>query len=224
MMQAMGISAFTSREDKGNPTWHVALRAGDKTLNDNPLTRALPALKKITGSIQVRKLVTVVSEENATFELDKLGKDLKALLEDHQNTTKIPGVFKDEEEKLTEMREERKAYAAQVKEGERVVAELKDREEALGHEIAKALREMGGGTKLSGQVATFSPGVVHLFPVDDWDAYYDYIRKNDAFDLLERRPARAALKERLDQDDLPPGIRHETKATFNLTKSSRKAR
>lgn len=123
---------------------------------------------------------------------------------------------------LYALREKRMAYGRQITEAERVLSALKENELEIARGLAKSLRELGGGTKLTGGVATFSPGSVDVFTVDDWDGFYKHIRENDAFDLLERRPARGALRERLDDDALPPGIVHDTKFTYSLTKATKK--
>lgn len=123
---------------------------------------------------------------------------------------------------LYEIRAERMAYSKQIREAEHVLSTLKEHEMEVARDLAADLRKLGGGTKLAGSVATFSPGSTDVFTVMDWDAFYEYIRKEDAFDLLERRPARGPLKERLDADKLPPGITHDTKFAYSLTKISAK--
>lgn len=42
----------------------------------------------------------------------------------------------------------------------------------------------------------------------DWDAFYKWVAKNDAFDFLERRITRTAVKKYMDDNGgaLPPGI------------------
>lgn len=42
--------------------------------------------------------------------------------------------------------------------------------------------------------------------VKEWDKFYQYIKQNDAFDLLERRPGKLACKERWDAGEIVPGV------------------
>jgi hypothetical protein len=42
--------------------------------------------------------------------------------------------------------------------------------------------------------------------VKDWTLFYEYIRANDAFDMLERRPSKAAVKARWDDGKSVPGV------------------
>lgn len=42
--------------------------------------------------------------------------------------------------------------------------------------------------------------------VKDWTKFYAFIKKNDAFELLERRPSKAAVKERWDDGKQVPGV------------------
>ena len=42
--------------------------------------------------------------------------------------------------------------------------------------------------------------------VQNWDEFYAYIRENNAFHLLERRPARKAYCEELESGNFVPGV------------------
>ena len=42
--------------------------------------------------------------------------------------------------------------------------------------------------------------------VINWDEFYDYIRKNNYFHLLERRPSRGAYRESYEQGEQVPGV------------------
>lgn len=119
------------------------------------------------------------------------------------------------------MRESRLGYSKEIKKAEKVLSALKGREEEVALELAAELRKMGA-SKMSGETATFSPGEIDVFTVDDWDLFYQYIIDNDAFDCLERRPARGALKDRLEDDELPNGIKADKKFNYSLVKASQK--
>lgn len=125
---------------------------------------------------------------------------------------------------LYEMRELRLEYGSQIKEAEKVLSELKRREDEIARQLAADMRkDLGNASKLSGQVATFSTGETPVFSVDDWDAYYKFIEDNQAWELLERRPSRGALKERYEDDGkLPDGVRVDKMFTYSLTKAGKK--
>jgi hypothetical protein len=117
-----------------------------------------------------------------------------------------------------ELRDQRLAYGRKIKEAEAVESALKAREDEIARDLAAEMRKIGDASKLSGQVATFSPYLVDVFTVEDWDAFYEHIEKTHEWDLLERRPARGALKARLEDGKLPGGIKADTKFAYSLTK------
>lgn len=55
--------------------------------------------------------------------------------------------------------------------------------------------------------------------VADWDAVLKFIRDNDAFDMLEKRVSKAAVRAQLDETgSVPPGITYGTKIGINIRK------
>lgn len=55
--------------------------------------------------------------------------------------------------------------------------------------------------------------------VADWDAVLQFIRDNDAFDMLEKRVSKAAVRAQLDETgSAPPGITYGTKIGINIRK------
>ncbi len=122
---------------------------------------------------------------------------------------------------LYEMRAERMAYGKQIREAEKVLRALKDREDETAKELDAEFRKLGGAEKMTGQLATFSRRDKDVFSVSDWDAYYAHIQKTGEFDLLERRPSSKALGLRLDNDDLPNGVTSDKIFAYSLTKATR---
>lgn len=55
----------------------------------------------------------------------------------------------------------------------------------------------------------------------EWDLFTEYVRKNKAFDLFERRVSRAAYRERLDAGKSVPGIEPFTVLNLSLVKSGK---
>ncbi len=61
-------------------------------------------------------------------------------------------------------------------------------------------------TGIAGRVARVQI-LPHPIPVvDDWTKFYAYVRRNNAFELLQRRLSESAVKERLDDKKTVPGV------------------
>jgi hypothetical protein len=60
------------------------------------------------------------------------------------------------------------------------------------------LMESSGVEKLGGAAGTAFTKVNTSVTVSDWEQVLDYVRENDAYDLLERRVAKTAAMERGD--------------------------
>ncbi len=54
--------------------------------------------------------------------------------------------------------------------------------------------------------------------VKDWPKFYAYIRENNAFEMLERRPGKAAIKERWEDGVNVPGIEKFPVDKLSITK------
>jgi hypothetical protein len=82
---------------------------------------------------------------------------------------------------------------------------IESHEKALRAELVELLRESGAAS-IGGKVATIS--LTHkLVPVcEDWDKLYDYVRNTGAFELLHRRLADKAVRERWDAGVQLPGV------------------
>lgn len=60
--------------------------------------------------------------------------------------------------------------------------------------------------------------------VADWTLLLEYIQKNEAWDLLEKRVAKVAVRGILnDTKVLPPGVNYGTKREINVRKPTAKA-
>ena len=54
--------------------------------------------------------------------------------------------------------------------------------------------------------------------VTDWDSFYDYVRENNAFHLLQKRPASSACKEQKNISGEPvPGTQFTTLKDLSLS-------
>lgn len=57
--------------------------------------------------------------------------------------------------------------------------------------------------------------------VADWDAVLTFIKENDAFDMLEKRVSKTAVRSHMDETgDVPPGITYGSKIGINVRKAS----
>lgn len=55
--------------------------------------------------------------------------------------------------------------------------------------------------------------------VADWDAVLEYIRENDAFDMLERRVSKTAVRGYIEtKGSVPAGVNYGTKIEINVRK------
>lgn len=68
-----------------------------------------------------------------------------------------------------------------------------------------------------GKLATFSINTVKVGSVDDWDALYQHIIDNDAFDVLQRRLNNKAVVERIEDGGVS-GVHIEAIIKASLTK------
>lgn len=97
---------------------------------------------------------------------------------------------------------ERLAYQKEV---EAKIAEMELREKTLDDHILGML-EAQGLDKAAGAEASVSLSKQPIPTVKDWGKFYAYIKKTGQFDLLEKRPARGAYRERVEAGLSIPGV------------------
>lgn len=57
--------------------------------------------------------------------------------------------------------------------------------------------------------------------VADWDAVLEFIQTNDAYELLEKRISKIAVRNYIENDKfVPPGVNYGTKLEVNIRKPS----
>jgi hypothetical protein len=88
---------------------------------------------------------------------------------------------------------------------DKVAANLKHRETLLQQAVIAQL-QLSGVTSIGGAVVRVSVEKEDQPHVKDWDKFYEYILSRKDFSLLERRPGRAAIKERWDDGVQVPGV------------------
>lgn len=101
---------------------------------------------------------------------------------------------------LWELRERKRALEAQVTE---INIAIDTKERALLDTMDQQQTTRGAGEKATVTVRESIVPQVH-----DWDEFWKFIRRNNAFELLERRPAVAAFREHASRrkDGKVPGV------------------
>lgn len=84
--------------------------------------------------------------------------------------------------------------------------ELESQETELKEYIIKTLPK-SKASGVAGKVARIAVANKDVQQVEDWDALFKYVKKNDAFELLQRRLSTAAVQERLDDGQQVPGVK-----------------
>lgn len=108
------------------------------------------------------------------------------------------------------VREERRELSARDKE---LVADWRALEAELMHQLDEQ-----GMTKASSIVGTATITETILPNVVDWDAFYGYIKEEDAFHLLQRSPTAAAFREMNSSGQQVPGVEPYTQRKISLRK------
>lgn len=89
---------------------------------------------------------------------------------------------------------------------QKVVEELAEKETALKeHIIAELPKSKASG--VAGRLARVTVSNKEVQQVEDWDAFYKYVKKHDAFELMQRRLAVGAVEERIANGEKLPGVK-----------------
>lgn len=114
---------------------------------------------------------------------------------------------------LYELRAERGALTKQAEEISAEETRIKD---FLINTMPKA--EL---TRITGKLASASLSMGIVPSITDWDKLYKFVKKNDAFDLIQRRASVPAFKERWDAGVEVPGVEQMTTFTINVSKKGK---
>jgi hypothetical protein len=97
------------------------------------------------------------------------------------------------------------------------IAVMKKEEQLLeDHILDKFDKSELNGAK--GNVASASLIILAVPQAKDWNKIYAFIKENNAFDLLEKRLARLAFRDRLEAGVVVPGVEVFQKQDLSLTK------
>lgn len=99
---------------------------------------------------------------------------------------------------------------------DKVAAGLKSEEEALKTHIIDNLEKGSAGAV--GKTHKVIVGTDWKPVVSDWPAFYAYVKKNNAFDMLQKRVGEAAIVARLEDGKKVAGVEKFTYVTISLTK------
>ena len=89
---------------------------------------------------------------------------------------------------------------------EKKVDDLKSNETALKDHLFKLLPKLDA-TSISGKRATVSIERQAVPDLDDWDSLLKYMKKNNAFDLINHAVNTKAWRERLEAKEVVPGVK-----------------
>lgn len=118
------------------------------------------------------------------------------------------------------LRDQKAAIEAEIKER---VADLKGKMEKL-EAYLKTQMDAQGLTSFKSDYGTAFLTTTDYANVADWDAVIGFIRDNEAYDMLEKRVSKIAVRGYIEANKaVPPGITYGTKLEVNIRKPGAKA-
>lgn len=111
---------------------------------------------------------------------------------------------------------------------EQIEAEVKDKVATIKAKMEKLEAWVKEQADTQGVTSFKTPhGTAFLTTTDfatvaDWDAVLDFIRSNDAFDMLEKRVSKTAVRGHIElHKQVPPGVNYGTKLEVNFRKPTK---
>lgn len=118
------------------------------------------------------------------------------------------------------LRDKKEAIMQKAKEEAAAVDEKMNKLEAWLREQA----DTQGVTSFKTASGTAFVTTTDFANVADWDAIISYVKTNDAYDMLERRVSKSAVRARLTETgEIPPGVNYGTKIGVNVRRPATKA-
>lgn len=118
-----------------------------------------------------------------------------------------------------------KKYMKLRSQKEAVEAEIKERVDQIKADMAKleaflqAKMDADGLTSFKSEHGTAFLTTTDFANVDDWDAVLRFIREEEAFDMLEKRVSKTAVRGYIEANkEVPPGVKYGTKLGVNIRK------
>ena len=115
------------------------------------------------------------------------------------------------------MRDARAVLSAKYEEEDK---KIRDQMEMVESYLLETCKRAGGNVSIPG-VGTVIRGVSTRYWTSDWEAMHNFIKENNAVDLLERRIAQKAMGEFLkaNPDKMPKGMNVESKYTVTVRRA-----
>lgn len=117
--------------------------------------------------------------------------------------------------KYMRLREKKALVEATIKEElDKIKADMTKLEAFL-----KAKLDADGLTSFKTEYGTAFLTTTDFANVDDWDAVLRFIREEEAYDMLERRVSKTAVRGYIEANkEVPPGVKYGTKLDINVRK------
>ena len=117
--------------------------------------------------------------------------------------------------KYMKLREKKVLVEATIKEElDKIKADMTKLEAFL-----KAKLDADGLTSFKTEYGTAFLTTTDFANVEDWDAVLRFIREEEAFDMLEKRVSKTAVRGYIEANkEVPPGIKYGTKLDINIRK------
>ena len=117
--------------------------------------------------------------------------------------------------KYMKLREEKAVVEAEIKERIDAIKANMEKLEAW----LKAKLDADGLTSFKTDYGTAFLTTTDFASVEDWDAVLRFIREEDAFDMLEKRVSKTAVRGYIEANkEVPPGVKYGTKLDINVRK------
>lgn len=94
---------------------------------------------------------------------------------------------------------------------------LEDEEKALKNYIIQNLPK-SEASGVAGRLARVTVVTKEVPQIEDWEAFYKYVKKTNNFDLMQRRLADDAIKERWAAGKEIPGVNHFQAVSVSINK------
>ena len=118
------------------------------------------------------------------------------------------------------LRDQKAAIEGEVKER---IADLKGKMEKL-EAYLKTQMDAQGLTSFKSDYGTAFLTTTDYANVADWDAVLTFVRDNEAYDMLEKRVSKIAVRGYIEANKaVPPGITYGTKLEVNIRKPGAKS-
>ena len=118
------------------------------------------------------------------------------------------------------LRDQKAAIEGEVKER---IADLKGKMEKL-EAYLKTQMDAQGLTSFKSDYGTAFLTTTDYANVADWDAVLTFVRDNEAYDMLEKRVSKIAMRGYIEANKaVPPGITYGTKLEVNIRKPGAKS-